>query len=684
MSSPELHAVSGPRSMSAAPIVLVGAAASALLAALIALDAGGAWRALVALPLVLGGVAAIGPVLLATPVEPSPLKLVVVCSLLAPPLVAGVALALSFGFGVEPALAWAAPFAVSSVTSLAASAKRLGTAPPGRAALVAVAAGLALAVGAAWVSWSPGGLAARATDEATVVHATLAESVAQGVPLSDPWLAGGALDVRPAAAALLAAVATPAGIAPLFALPLVQGWALLALTLLGYLASAAAFREWGSEGAGARDVLAALLVPLSLALGPSVDAVLAGGPPLGPLFEVDPARLLGRTYAIAALFAGLHAVRRGARPWPGLCATYVAIAALLQPWPGAAMALALFCAAFAAGRRATAALMLGTLLPAFVVGRLFGGFAGDQVAVAKVVGALPHGPALLLLALPAALVLPREAGDDASERAVSRCGRIALVLAGITTVVFALAVPPARWDAAGLEALAFAAVAVPAAAGFVAIGARPIGVAIGLGVAGLAAWGGARWGAATLQADPPPLAESADGLQLGTSPSVAVLSDAFAMLHASPLSRLPTAFVLRGGLAPSESGPPEPPSLVPLLTGLGLWGDASPPPGDDQPRFGAGRGSGPRLTDRGDSWSDRRELLDALFRQERRWAPRFDHRLRAEVERGATLVFIVTEADRRMTTDRGSGPRGPDVVARRLGAETVFQSADVMVYVLAP
>lgn len=674
----------GSATRSAAPIAFVIAAAAALLAALLLTDAGTSWRFALALPLVLGGGVAFGPLLLLTPVETSPLKLAVFASLLSPPLAAAVWSAAVFGAGLAPGTAWALVFGLASVLALLAAGKRIGRAPLGRAAWVIIAAGTVAAVLALLATWTTGGLHERLVSPACVAHVTIAETIGRGAPFENPWLAGGALDVRPSTGALLAAVAEPAGLAPLYVLAIVRGWSLLMLALVGYLAAAAAFRERGPRGAAIRDVLAGLLAMaspgLSWGLAWGASAVFHGSLPSGAWLEPDPARMLARVYAFAALLAGLHAVRRGAHPWPMLAALLVAVCALLQPWTGAAVAVALALAAVLARRFNSGPLFLLALLPAFMIGRLHGGFAGEQVE--RTVRRATEIPWLLLgiLAVPALVLIARSRGvvAEGEERRVARRGFALLALAVLLPLAVAVFVPPARGDTAALVAASLLPLVIATAAGLVSIGRPVIGGSIGVLFVAASAVGALRDGIARAEYSAPPVEDRPSGLVLTSS---AVLEEdlgaAFEWIRSSALAHRPRTALLRGVASADPRGLP---SLAPLLTGVGLWSDVVAPPGSRQNRFGAGFAAA--STALGDRWADRIELLSALFLEERAWGPRFDRVLRAEVARGTTLVFVVTEADRRRTTDRGVGPRGADMIVRRLGAEIVFEGEEVVVYAL--
>ena len=169
------------------------------------------------------------------------------------------------------------------------------------------------------------------------------------------------------------------------------------------------------------------------------------------------------------------------------------------------------------------------------------------------------------------------------------------------------------------------------------------------------------------------------GLELARDPDLCEgLGEAFREARRVAREATGPVALLRGGAASPGAG--KSPSLAPLLAGAGLWVDDAAPPGTRQPRLGAARQASSGETSLGDRWVDRRALRDALFRDRNAWNPRFDRVLRAEVARGTTLLVIVTEQDRRRTTDRGTGPRGADSVLARLGAERIFEGPQAALY----
>ncbi|MEM9381754.1 MAG: hypothetical protein AAGB93_17500, partial [Planctomycetota bacterium] len=622
-----------------AHLALLAAVTCAALAAAIGADVGATWRAPLALVVVLGGSFALGPLLLATPVEPSPLKLIVLSALLSPPLAAAAWVALVFGAGAPPRAAWVAVFGLAAIAAAAAARKKVGAEPVGRAAWTAFVAGVVLAGFAFAATRTPGDLDARLSSSACVAHVTIAEALGRGAPLAHPWFSGGALEVRPATGALLAAVAEPAGLAPLHVLAFLRAWAVLVTVLVGYLVAAAAFREVRIPGAGRRDVLAGLLAAASVGIVTSGAALAAGRAPASAWSEADPSSLLARLYAFAALLAGLHAVRRGARPWPGLAALLVAVAALLQPWTGAAVAAALLSAAAFAGRGTLQGLVILALQPAFVVGRLFGGFSGDQVASAAPPPPLAPWLALALVAAPVALLaLRRDARPgDADDRRVLRSGLLTLALAIAFPAALASLPTPARGDAAGLLAAGLLPASVAAAAGLAALRPSLVGTMLGLALFGISAVGAGRAALAAHRADPPPLLDGPTGLQLTGAVRLADgLGEAFAWIRASGLARRPDVALLRASSGSASSDGRL--SLTPLLTGVPLWADTAEPPGLRQQRWGASPPPDPGSTRHGERWSDRKDLLSALFLERRAWNHRFDMVLRASLARGTTLA----------------------------------------------
>ncbi|MGK0483295.1 MAG: hypothetical protein ACJAQ3_003278 [Planctomycetota bacterium] len=700
-------------SRSAAPLLLGVAVLSFVVAALCEVVGAGSAQWLnwvlsaLALPLVLGGGAAIGPLLLVTPVtEPSPLKLGLFSSVLSPALIAAVWAAFAFGLEVPVARAWALTFLVTGVLATLGVRRRMSTVRAGRAAGLVCLFGMVAAGLACMVAWSDAGLAARLASSESIVQATLAQALQDGAPLTNPWVDGLPLKLRPTFAAWLVAAAGPGHLLPLFSMGLVMGWCAFVLALGGYLLSAALFREARGSGAGLRDVTAAVAVVL-------VAAALDGG-------AWSTHRWLSMAYTLAFLVAAVHAIRRGARPWPGLACLLLGILGLLHPWAAAGLAVAFALAAVLTQRWLLPPLAALALLPAFLLGRLFGGFAHQQsvpyLAPRAVPGSwtelvqaslgerfAPAGSELtseliaVLVWAPFGLALLslvfgwrssiRAGADEATQesaaldRAAARSGA-GFVLASVLALVGVAAILPAdsRGDAPDLLAAALLVLAVGMGRWIQALPLGKVGPLLAMVLMGwlvVPVWRAQTGRAARTS----PFVEEPYGLTVEQDRELEEgLGAALSFLRASSFARDPLAILLRepGALGPVPRD--EPVSITPLLSGMPLWGGRAASPGTDQARsFAPARGE-PR-TDLGDQPSDRRELLNTLFELESKWQPRFTRVLDAARARGHTLVFLVTEADRRATSERGSGPRGVDDVIRRMGAEVIFEEGNVTVYV---
>lgn len=710
--SPELTAAHDAQldgSRSALPTVLLVAALSFAVAALAFLGFGAganapSWKvaflAVMSMPLVLGGGAAFGPLLRATPaVEPSPLKLALFSSALSPVLVALLWHGLAMGLGLAVHQAWAGTFAAVGVLAFLGAGRRLSAAPAGAAAGLVCLSALVIACATAAAVWSDAGLGVRLSSNASIAEAAFAQALQGGFPWDNPWVAGLPLELRPGLAALLVAVAGPAQLLPLFCFGVVIAWCAALIAIAGYLASAALFREAAGPRAGLRDATAALAVVL-LAVG------LDGG-------RASVHRWLSMAYTLAFLVAALHAVRRGARPWPGLCTILLGVLGCLHPWVAAGAMVALALAGLAARRPMLPPLAALALLPGYLLGRLFGGFSLEQAVpyagpnsipkgmAAKLgrffgeLGGLSSAPswtlalayvplALGLLALIAHLVrgqagTPEAADSGAARRGAGFVGLLILAWVG------AVAILPGDAGGEGADLLAAALLALGLAVGraaqLAALGRASYPVAaillVGVGLPGYRA----------LDAVSPPKVpfdEHPRHLELLEEvPLQEGLIDALEFVRQSPYASGARTILFR---EPGATGPVprnEVVSMAPILMGLPLFGGRAHSPGTDQSRaLGAPRRE--LRTTLGDTPRERRDVLNALFELEAKWEPRYVRVFDALRADGYTLLFLVTEADRRSTTDRGSGPRGVDDVLRRMGAEEVFQGAQVSVYVSEP
>ncbi len=702
-----------PPSRSAWGLVLTISALAFLLAGLSELGWGHgagapAWQALglslLALPLVLGGGAALGPLLFATPaVEPSPLKLGLFASVLSPVLVAGLWYAFAYGGELPPQRAWAATFlAVGFLAPLGIRA-RISTARAGRAAGLTCFVGLVAGAALCALVWSPDGLAARLSSSETIAQATLAQSLQDGAPLTNPWMSGLALELRPALAAMLVAVSGPGQLLPLFAMGFWIAWCVFGLAVGGYLASAALFRETSIRHAGVRDFIAAIGVVL-------VACALDGG-----RFGLH--RWLSMALTLTFAVAALHTIRRGARPWPGLACVLLLVLGLLHPWVAGALGTALALAALVARRWWLPSVVGLALLPGFFVGRVCGGLGFEQAIPYRGPASVPTGLGAQFAALQDRFVGPLGGAPIPSAEVLGTM--VPIVLAGGLIALLAL-VGPSRSRAAdlppedvgasrtGATFLAFSILSLVLVAWQLPTtaltdaadlwGAALLLAALGLGrIVHLLRWGKAAGAVGlallvwmgqpalrhltTTSGRALPFEETP--LQLNVAQEVPLqsgLPEALAFVRSSEYARDPMSVLMR---EPGPVGPvprSEPLSIAPLLTGMGLWGGRAASPGSDQSRALA-PARGELRTGLGDTPIDRRELLNALFELEGKWHPRFDRVLKRARELGHTFVFVVTEADRRATTERGTGPRGVDDVLLRMGAEEVFQKADVSVYV---
>ena len=151
---------------------------------------GEGWRGLFALPVILGGGAALGPLLAVTPVEPSRLKLALFSSLLSPIVVAALFAALHLGAGLGPRAALAGALASGGALALLGLRSPVRTAAPGRQESAAVLLSLGAAIALILDGWGAAGSAARLADGGGVVAATVADGWLAGRGLESPWFAG--------------------------------------------------------------------------------------------------------------------------------------------------------------------------------------------------------------------------------------------------------------------------------------------------------------------------------------------------------------------------------------------------------------------------------------------------------------------------------------------------------------
>lgn len=639
---------------------------------------------------VLGGVAAVGPMLLLTPVEPSPLKLGCLAAALGPVWVAALAAGgVAGGLGGREAVA--AALGLSAVLALLALGRRLRFQPLGAAAWLSLLTGLLCGVGVLLVGLSEVGdlLALRTSGgSAHVAQAALAERMARHPSaVVHPFFAGGLIELRPGLAAVVATLSLAAGVSTSVAQTLLCAWAAALLAPLAYLLASGAsggLEGRGASMAGLRDVAAMLL---------GAGAWLAVGTfRLG--LRSDAGLALAAALTLTALFAGVHAARAGTRPWPQVALVATAALAVIAPAVGAALAVGAGIAAALRRRWTLAALHAAALLPALWLGRAFGGHSLDQLERAARGPLVASSTGLLegaVLALTAGALALAVAARGRGEGDAARARRGVLFLGSCTVVVAAAAL---LWPRTQGDALALAAAAAAGAAPLLATGAWLLpGRILRAGVLGLLSLTGLAglighgvWSVASLESEQGALPAEVSRSLLGAGPELARdpgleegLAEAFRWIRRNEeLASDPRAVLIRpsfrrGGV-----------SLAPLLTGLPLWWDGEPPPEGAQDRRLAGRAAPTGETDMGDSWAARRDLLTALYRTRDGWEPRFQRLLVSARERGTRFVAVVTEQDRRRTTDRGVGRRGVDLVWQQLGLEPAFETDQVTVWVDGP
>lgn len=655
-------------------------------AALVLFDLGAGWRGALVLPVVLGGGAALGPLLAATPVEPSRLKLALFSSLLSPLVAAGLFTALHLGADLGPRHALASALAIAAGLALLGLRSPVRTAAPGRQESSAVLLSIAAAIAVVLDGWSGAGSAARLADGGNVLAATLADGWLGGRGLESPWFAGGPLDLRPAVSVVVSVLAGGIGAQPAFVAPLVAGWAVALVGCSAYLACAALARESSPRLAGARDLLAVILA--LLALPATRESMLVELQGVGAL---DPAESLAWALGAGAFLSGLHAIRSGAAPWPGLFACCSGGLALVHPWAGITVLAAMAIAALIHRRPMFAALSLVAALPGVLQARAFGGFAfeafprggpgfegpfSDPTSVAF--GPLAMIVPAVLLAVAHGVLRPK--GERVDGRTLR--GWSFTLLAGGAWLALA------TWDSPRMgEVDALHRQALPLFVCSVALAAL-------LHVDGGVLARGVKLGAAAalvLWAAPDGLRRASvegevvvrDGLDsiVMSGPADAemlAVSRALAWVRGARGREVPAsaAVVLR----PRGAARPDRPSLAPLTAGLPLWVGGQAPPGSRQDRRFAEE---PRWHEarQGDEWSLRSETIEALLTSDRgAWEPRLAQVLRASAERGLPLVFVLTDADHRRLGRLDGG--GRPIELARLGAERIRGGEGATVYLL--
>jgi len=619
------------------------------------------------------------------PREPSALKLVLLASLLSPPIV--VLLELAF----EPLLAvdsaWSATFAAVAGLQLAGRGRPLSWARPGGASLTALALALGLAGLAALILWQ--GPAARLEPAESVWHASMAAALERGHPWENPFLAGTPFPCHPGLPLLVRAFARVLGIAEPSALAAVSIWSLVTLVPALYLIAAALWRSPGRD-------LSALLLAL-IGWGALGRGVLPGIELCTDLTPQAPAL----AYGVGAWLAAAHGLRHGERPWLGLCGLLHGLTLLVDPGVGLGALLATAATALLLpgerGLRAPALLsLLAWALPALWVARRFGMASGPEAVAPATVGAgqvaLAAAP-LLLLAAP--LLWRRRV--EGRRRTILALALLGALLPALLGWVWPGAVP----DRAALFRLSSFPLALLAAGGAAELWAvgrggrwlAALGVLallVGGGAAALRSWSShldrAR-GVLRVAVEGGALAPEASGAELLSGdgllpprvvPSRGELARAFEIrrghrarayrwirAQGAALGTRPVLVRSLAGDGDRGAGPLEP-HLASLYADLPLWCDADARLGKGHPR-----------------WEPRREMVRGLFESATGWDPLAMQELQI-LRRSA--VLLVEEADRERTRRRGPerGFRGVDLRLERLGARRVFAEGTVAVYLWEP
>ncbi|MEE2941162.1 MAG: hypothetical protein VX460_12300 [Planctomycetota bacterium] len=660
----------------------------ALAAGLVLTDAGAGWRGLFALPVILGGGAALGPLLAVTPVEPSRLKLALFSSLLSPLVIAALFAALHLGAGLAPRSALAGALAIGGALALLGLRSTVRTTSPGRQESAAVLVSFAAAIALVLDGWGGAGSAARLADGGEVVAATVADGWLAGRGLDSPWFAGGPLDLRPAVSLVVAVLAGGVGAQPSFVAPLIAGWAAALVGCSAYLACAALARESSPRLAGARDLLA--VVAALLALPATRDPSLVDLQGVG---AIDPAEALTWAFGAGVLLSGLHALRSGAAPWPALLGASILGLTLVHPFAGAAAAAAMAAAASLHRRPGLAVVALGVALPGLLQGRAFGGFGFEPFKRGGPGFEGPFGQPTTYALATAALLVPtliaasvaalrskRGQGPSGDGRTARGWTVVALLAAAWLGLVAWES--PRAGEVDALHRTALPALVLSAAlAAALHRASRGRARAIVLGAAAVAFLTAAPRGLQRPRlGDGVAVRDELEGLVMSGPADAELLavSRALSWIRGARGHEVPAeaALVLR----PRGATRPDRPSLAPLASGLSLWASGVAPPGARQDRRFAADAAWSEAR-QGDAWALRAETLEALFTSDRgAFEPRLERVLRTSAERGLPRVFVLTDADHRRLGRLDAG--GRPVELARLGAELLRRAEGASVYLL--
>tara|TARA_R110002073_G_scaffold4600_7_gene29726 strand:- start:4532 stop:6610 length:2079 start_codon:yes stop_codon:yes gene_type:complete len=631
-----------------------------------------------------------------SPVESSPLKLLVFGACLSPVLCS----AALFGLDrfLEPESAVAALLLGSAVSQLLWLGRPLGKGWPGSAGAFAWVACAAVGV-LGWYLLVRSGSALRLGHDSNGWHASVAQHWMTGAPLEDPWLPGESLRGHPGFAYALATVARLCGTGAEMAQAWFATWAVALLPAALYLlAAVGSKRGWAHAlalgfaaiGWNALGGLWPMEEP-----GGGWGPHLASATPLGETGEVlyafstwmrlGPASV-ALTYAVAAWSAGAHGLRNGRRPWVGLTGILAGATLILSPPIGCATVLAL---AVSAGLRpgstraglTTMAALAFWAVPGVLLWLQFGPEDVPRVLAPKLgTGTLLAALPLLVFALwsflPRREVLDAAGSDQGESLDVARAlddrttVHVLTVVAAVSAFGLAYAWPALSFEAAVLARLASLPLAILAAEGLARLGTRvpPLRFATPF-VAGIVLFGGGRasvhaWSEHVRYAYPPSPSpvEPVSGRSGFTSPSAR--SKIWEWLAKSEWPSHATIVVARPGVPGERIGFRHGRHVAPLVTGCALW--------IDEPLQGeVPEGVARERMDRLGQW------LGVPTSGERTMAPIL-------LTLGRPVVVLVDERDRSATAPeepRGA-PRGIDRMILAQGGQILFEVDGAALYLL--